>query len=122
MNAAHVFATGIAVDAMLHHRPSKPKFHQVDLSRYYSNNSANSNNTVSTVPFAPYSPPATAPVLSKLISTLKQKGYIDRDVEYVTSNRGVTNIRRNSPVNSPNFVINEGYHSGMEHSNSNNEN
>jgi hypothetical protein len=119
MNVAHVFAAGIAVDAMLHNRPSKPKFHQVDLSNYFSNNSANSNDTL------PYSPrtAATAPILAKLIADLKQRGYIDRDVEYVTSNRGVTNVRRNNSNRNNNHIwANNGYHSNIGFNNSNNNN
>jgi hypothetical protein len=119
MNVAHVFAAGIAVDAMLHNRPSKPKFHQVDLSRYYSNNSANSNDTL------PYSPrtAATAPILAKLIADLKQRGYIDRDVEYVTNNRGVTNVRRNNSNRNNNHIwANNGYHSNIGFNNNTNSN
>lgn len=99
---AHVFATGIIIDALLRKRPSIPKFHHVKLAADFMNRR---NKKIQLM----------TPVLKKLIRALQSKNYIDKSVSYVAAtNNGVTNIvyNNNNPNNNNLIDVND-HHSPM---------
>jgi hypothetical protein len=108
---SHVFATGIIVDALLSKRPSKPKFHHVNLKRFnyvYNNRGSNANNSWSNsnnngTNNSGINMATMAPILARLIHALKTKGYVERDSVYVTNNEGTTNTNEGRQLNRANF-------------------
>ena len=101
---AHVFATGIIVDALLHNRASKPKFHHVNLSRFNNRGSnANNSNNNNGNKNSRINMPSFAPILARLIHALKAKRYVEKDSVYITNNEGTTNTNEGRQLNRANF-------------------